>query len=65
LKRRELIRQLERAGCVLRRSSGGHDIYLNPRTRRSAPVPRHAEIPDSLCRIIRRQLDVAEVGQSS
>jgi mRNA interferase HicA len=60
LKRRELIRQLERAGCTLRRSSGGHDIYFNPRTGRSAPVPRHAEIPDSLCRLIRRQLNLNE-----
>ena len=59
MKRREFVRELVRAGSVLKRTSGGHDIYLNPATQRSAPVPRHTEIADSLCRLIKRQLGIA------
>ena len=33
-----------------------HDIYMNPKNRRKAPVPRHSEIKDSLCELIRKQL---------
>ena len=58
MKRREFIRKLESAGVVLKRASGGHDIYFNPVTKRSAPVPRHNEIPDTLCKLIERQLGV-------
>jgi predicted RNA binding protein YcfA (HicA-like mRNA interferase family) len=32
VKRRELIRQLEQAGCLLKALGGGHDIYYNPGT---------------------------------
>jgi len=58
LKRRDLIRELTDAGCVLKRHGHSHDIYFNPATRRSAPVPRHSEIPDSLADLIKRQLGV-------
>lgn len=58
MKRRELIRNLTREGCFLKRSSGRHDIWHNPKTGRSAPVPRHTEIQDSLCRQIFKQLEI-------
>ena len=56
MKRRQFVRELENAGCELLRHGGGHDIYRNPTTGRQAPVPRHTEIADSLCRLIRKQL---------
>ncbi len=56
MKRRELIRELTRNGCYLLRRGRNHDIYINPRTGRKAPVPRHKEIPDSVCRMVRTQL---------
>ncbi len=56
MKRADFVRELERAGCVLHRHGGRHDIYRNPVNGRSAPVPRHREIAESLCRVIRRQL---------
>jgi hypothetical protein len=31
-------------------------MYRNPSTGRSAPVPRHTEIKDTLCKAIRKQL---------
>jgi len=56
VKRRELIRELTRAGCYLLRHGRKHDIYINPRTGRKAPVPRHKEIPDSMRQLVRTQL---------
>jgi hypothetical protein len=58
LKRREFVQSLTTAGCVLKRSGSRHDIYLNTNNGRSAPVPRHQEIKDSLCLLIRKQLDL-------
>ncbi len=56
MKRHELIRELAAAGCVLRRRGNRHDLYWNPKTGRMAPVPRHVEVKNSLCRLIRKQL---------
>jgi mRNA interferase HicA len=58
MKRQDFIRELEQSGCVLHRNGAKHDIYRNPANERKAPVPRHREIGDSLCRLIRRQLGV-------
>jgi mRNA interferase HicA len=55
VKRLELIKRLEEFGCTLIRHGGKHDIYHNPNTGRSEPVPRHREINEILAkRIIRR-----------
>jgi predicted RNA binding protein YcfA (HicA-like mRNA interferase family) len=56
VKRQELIRRLEALGCVLVRSNGPHDWYVNPKTRVGQPVPRHAEIKDFLARSIIKKL---------
>ena len=58
MKRKQLVRELEQAGCVLHRHGARHDIYRNPINGRKAPVPRHSEIRDSLYRLIRKQLGV-------
>lgn len=56
MKRRDLVRELEEAGCVLHRHGAKHDVYRNPANGRQATVPRHSEIKESLCRLIRKQL---------
>lgn len=56
MKRRDLLRRLQREGCVLLRSGGGHDVYVNPRTGGKQPVPRHSEIDEHLARHILRYL---------
>jgi mRNA interferase HicA len=56
MKRGELIRQLVQAGCVLHRHGSRHDIYLNPVTGLKQPVPRHAEIDDTLAKHIKKYL---------
>jgi len=56
MKRRDLIRELETAGCILARHGGRHDWYMNPATKVSQPVPRHNEIKEYLARHIIRVL---------
>lgn len=56
MKRTALVRELTDAGCRLERHGKRHDIYLNPSNGRKAPVPRHTEIADTLCRLIKKQL---------
>jgi mRNA interferase HicA len=58
MKRRELIQLLIKAGCTLKRSSGPHDMYFNPQTGKSAPIPRHTEIKKTLVELIKKQLGV-------
>jgi predicted RNA binding protein YcfA (HicA-like mRNA interferase family) len=59
MKRQEFIRELERAGCQLKRHGKRHDIYEHIATGRTAPVPRHTEVRESLCRLIRKQLGLS------
>ena len=60
MKRQRLIRELEAAGCIFVRHGGRHDVYRNPANGKQAPVPRHREIPDTLCQLIRKQLGLIE-----
>jgi mRNA interferase HicA len=48
VKRQDLVRQLEQAGCEFIRHGGRHDWYRNPRTGAAQPVPRHREVNDKL-----------------
>jgi len=52
MKRKELIRKLTMEGCVFVRASGRHDLYMNPKTGKKQPVPRHSEIDEQLARHI-------------
>jgi len=56
MKRKQLIHELLREGCVLLRAGARHDIYLNPSTGRRQPVPRHTEIDEALAKHIRKYL---------
>jgi len=56
MKRKELIKQLTEAGCVLYRHGSRHDIYLNPKNGKKQPVPRHSEIEDVLAKHIKKFL---------
>jgi len=52
VKRKEFIKELVKAGCYLKRHGSKHDIYVNPKNGRKAPVPRHAEIKNTLIELI-------------
>ena len=56
MKRVDLVRAIERFGCVLVRHGGRHDWYRNPLTGVSQPIPRHREIKEQLARHIIRML---------
>ncbi|MBF0564562.1 MAG: type II toxin-antitoxin system HicA family toxin [Nitrospirae bacterium] len=58
MKRRDLIRMLVKSGCYLKRSGSKHDIYENHRNGKSATIPRHSEIKESLYALIKKQLDI-------
>jgi len=60
MKRRDLLRHLLRHGCEVLREGGSHTLVVNRITRRSAAVPRHREINESLARRICRDLNIPE-----
>ncbi len=56
MRRKDLIKTIEDLGCIMIRHGGKHDIYHNPKTGNTQPVPRHAEISEFLARRIIREL---------
>ena len=52
MKRIDLIRKLESAGCILIRHGGNHDWYRNPKTGNSQPIARHREIKEFIAKHI-------------
>jgi mRNA interferase HicA len=60
VKRGNFIRELFEAGCYLCRHGKRHDLYVNPSNSKQTPVPRHSELKDSLCQLIKKQLGIWE-----
>lgn len=60
MKRQEFIRLLERAGCVMLRHGGKHDLFFNPAANLKQPVPRHTEIHNKLATHIWKYLGLDE-----
>ncbi len=60
MKRRDLLRHLERHGCEVLRDRGPHTVYIHRGNRSSSSVPRHREVNDFLARKICRDLQVPE-----
>ena len=56
MKRRDLIRRLEKMGCEFVRHGGKHDWYFNPLTGVSQAIPRHREVKEHLARQIIREM---------
>lgn len=56
MKRKELIRRITSAGCMLVRHGARHDLYRNPKTGKKQPIPRHNEIDESLAKHILKEL---------
>ena len=60
MKRRDLLRHLERNGCELLREGGAHTVYVNRRAGKATSVPRHTEVNEHLARRICRALEVPD-----
>ena len=58
MKRKNFIRELVKLGCYLKRHGKKHDIYINPKNGKQAPVARHSEIKESLRILIKEQLGI-------
>ena len=58
MKRRDLLRHLEKHGCEFLREGANHTIYVNRRAQKSSAIPRHREIIDFLAQKICRALDI-------
>lgn len=58
MKRSKLIKLLVAKGCRLKRHGKKHDIFVNNRNGRKAPIPRHNDISKSLCMLIKKQLGI-------
>lgn len=56
MKRKQFVQRLAKEGCLLLRSGGRHDVYINPQTGRRQPAARHTEINDVPARHIRKRL---------
>ena len=56
MKRHELIKKLQKMGCIFVRHGRSHDWYTNIETKESQPVPRHVEINENLAKSIIKKL---------
>jgi mRNA interferase HicA len=56
MKRKELVKKITSFGCELVRHGGRHDLYINPKTGKKQPVPRHDEIDEHLAKHIIKEL---------
>lgn len=54
MKRRDLVKLLEKNGFYLKRHGGDHDIYFNGKLKES--IPRHNEINEMLANKIIKKL---------
>jgi mRNA interferase HicA len=60
MKRRDLLRHLEKYGCELLREGSNHTVYVNRKAQKTSVIPRHNEINKFLARKICRDLQVPE-----
>ena len=56
MKRIDLIKRLEKEGCVLLRHGKRHDWYYNAATHVSQPIPRHTEVKETLAHHILKMM---------
>ncbi|MGI8787939.1 MAG: type II toxin-antitoxin system HicA family toxin [Pyrinomonadaceae bacterium] len=58
MKRTDLIRHLEKHGCIFIREGGNHTIYKNPLNGKLTSIPRHREVKNFLTKKICDDLGV-------
>ncbi len=58
MKRRDLIRHIEKNGCELLREEANHSVFVNRKAGKSTAVPRHREINEFLARKICKDLEI-------
>jgi len=58
LKRRVLIRYVEKNGCEFLREGGDHTVYVNRKEKKVSTIPRHREIDEYLAKRICKDLGI-------
>jgi mRNA interferase HicA len=58
MKRRELLKHLEKHGCKFLREGSKHTVYINPNAKKASTVPRHNEINEFLAKKICKDLEI-------
>ena len=58
MKRKDLIRHLNKNGCIFVREGAKHSVFFNPLMGRASTVPRHNEIDNHLGEKICRDLGI-------
>jgi mRNA interferase HicA len=58
LKRRDLIRHMEKNGCEFLREGGEHTVYVNRKGKKVGTIPRHREIDEFLAKKICKDLNI-------
>jgi predicted RNA binding protein YcfA (HicA-like mRNA interferase family) len=61
MKRKDLIRHLQKHGCELLREGGSHSVFVNRAAKKISTVPRHSEINDFLAIKICKDLEITRV----
>lgn len=58
MKRKDVIRYLEKKGCDFLREGANHTVYVNRREKKVTTVPRHREIDEYLVTRICKDLGI-------
>lgn len=58
MKRKELIKHLEKCGCLLLREGANHSVFVDRSRKKVSTVPRHNEISDMLAKKICKDLEI-------
>ena len=58
MKRKNLIRHIEKYGCEFLREGGNHTVYVNRKEKKVSTIPRHREIDDNLSKKICKDLSI-------
>jgi predicted RNA binding protein YcfA (HicA-like mRNA interferase family) len=61
MKRKDLLRHLEKNGCEFLREGGSHTVYINRTAKKCSTIPRHSETNDFLAKKICKDLEIALV----
>ncbi len=60
MKRKDLVRHLEKNGCELLREGSKHTVYVNRMEKKVSTVPRHREIDENLSKRICKDLGISK-----
>ncbi len=58
MKRREIIKYIEKNGCEFLREGGNHTVYVHRLKMKVSTIPRHREIDDKLFKKICKDLEI-------